>query len=112
MCLDACLPLLSKRFLVIKSDTAEQNVNTIMEMRDASFFKEIFPMRAICSTSQSENNHTPPCESNDKFYTPYEEYNDLVNEPPRMRKRPKITESFGDDFNVYHVGELVTPQII
>jgi hypothetical protein len=57
-----------------------------MEMRDASFFKEIFPMRAICSTSQSENNHTPPCESNDKFYTPYEEYNDLVNEPPRMRK--------------------------
>jgi hypothetical protein len=34
------------RFLVIKSDTPEQDVNTIMESRDASFFEDIFPMRA------------------------------------------------------------------
>jgi hypothetical protein len=68
------------RFLVIKSDTPEQNVNTIM-LRDASFFEDIFPMRAAGSTSLSENNHThmydpkdltPPPESFDENYTPSE----------------------------------------
>jgi hypothetical protein len=63
------------RFLVIKSDTPEQNVNTIMESRDASFFEDIFPMRAADNTSLSENNHThmydpknlsPPPESLDE----------------------------------------------
>jgi hypothetical protein len=35
------------RFLVIKSDTPEQDVNTIMELRDASFFEDIFSMRTV-----------------------------------------------------------------
>jgi hypothetical protein len=47
------------RFLVIKSNTIEQNINTIMESRDASFFEDIFPMRAAGTTSLSENkSHT------------------------------------------------------
>jgi hypothetical protein len=46
------------RFLVIKSGTPEQDVNTIMESRDASFFEDIFLMKAAGSTSLSENNHT------------------------------------------------------
>jgi hypothetical protein len=63
------------RFLVIKSDTPRQNVNTMMESRDASFYEDIFPMRATGSTSLSENNHThmydpkdltPPPESFDE----------------------------------------------
>jgi hypothetical protein len=63
------------RFLVIKSDTPRQNVNTMMESRDASFYEDIFPMRAAGSTSLSENNHThmydpkdltPPPESFDE----------------------------------------------
>jgi hypothetical protein len=49
---------MANRFLVIKSDTPEQDVNTIMESRDASFFEDIFPMRTVGSTSLSENNHT------------------------------------------------------
>jgi hypothetical protein len=46
------------RFLVIKSGTPEKDVNTIMESRDASFFENIFSMRAVGRTSLSENNHT------------------------------------------------------
>jgi hypothetical protein len=103
------------RFLVIKSDTPEQDVNTIMESRDTSFFEDIFPMRAAGSTSLSENNHThmydpkyhtPPPESFDKNNTPSEEDNNLVNEPARGSKRPKIVKSFGDDFIVYLVDDV------
>jgi hypothetical protein len=38
------------RFLVIKSYTPEQDVNTIMKSRDASFIEDIFPLRAMGST--------------------------------------------------------------
>jgi hypothetical protein len=103
------------RFLVIKSDTPEQDVNTIMESRDASFFEDIFPLRGAGSTSLSENNHThmydpkdltSPPESFDEIYTPSEEDNNLVNEPARRSKRPKIVKSFGDDFIVYLVDDV------
>jgi hypothetical protein len=33
------------RYLVINFDTPEQNMNIIIESRDAPFFKHIFPMR-------------------------------------------------------------------
>jgi hypothetical protein len=103
------------RFLVIESDALEQNVNTIMESRDAAFFENIFPMRAVGSTSLSENNHihiydpkdlTPPPKSFDENYTPFEEDNSLANEPTRRSKRPKIAKSFGDDFIVYLVDDV------
>jgi hypothetical protein len=86
-----------------------------MESRDASFFEDIFPMRAVGSTSLSENNHThmydpkdltPPPESFDEIYTPYEEDNNLVNKLARMSKRPKIAKSFGYDFIVYLVDDV------
>jgi hypothetical protein len=103
------------RFLVIKSNTPEQDVNTIMESRDASFFEDIFPMTTVGSTLLSENNHThmydpndltPPPESFDENYTPSEEDNNLVNEPAHRSKRPKIVKSFGDDFIVYLVYDV------
>jgi hypothetical protein len=90
-------------------------MNTIMESIDASLFEIIFPMRAACSTSQSENNHrymndpedhTPLSESNDELYTPSKEDNCLVNEPARWSKRPKIAKSFCDDFIVYHMDDV------
>jgi hypothetical protein len=77
-----------------------------MESRDASFFEDIFPMRAVGSNSLSENNHTPPLESFDEIYTPPEEDNHLVNEPTRKSKRPRIAKSFGDDFIVYLVDHV------
>jgi hypothetical protein len=45
------------RFFVIKSDTLEQDVNTIIESKEASFFEDIFQMRAAGNTSLSDNNH-------------------------------------------------------
>ena len=39
------------RFLVVKSDSPDVSVYTIMESRDASFFEEVYPMR---SASNSE----------------------------------------------------------
>jgi hypothetical protein len=103
------------RFLVIKSDTPELDVNTIMESRDDSSFEGIFSMRAAGSTSLSENNHThmydpkdltPPPESFDEIYTPSEEDNNLVNEPTRRSKRLNIVKSFGDDFIVYLMDDV------
>jgi hypothetical protein len=88
------------RFLVIKYDAPKQNVNTIIELRYASFFENIFAMRAVGSTSLSGNKHThiydpkdltPPSKSFDENYTTSEEDNNLVNEPARRSKRPKIT---------------------
>jgi hypothetical protein len=103
------------RFLVTKYDTLEQNVNTIMELRDALLFEDIFPMRAAGSTSLSENNHThmydpkdltPLPESFDENCTPSKEDNNLVNEPACRSKRPKIANFFGDDFIVYLVDDV------
>jgi hypothetical protein len=44
-------------FFVIKSDTLEQDVNTIIESKEASFLEDIFQMRAAGNTSLSDNNH-------------------------------------------------------
>jgi hypothetical protein len=103
------------RFLVIKSDALEQNINTTMESRDTSFFEDIFPMGAAGSTSLSENNHThvydpkdltSPPKSFDENYAPFEEGNNLVDELARRSKRPKIVKSFDDDFIVYLVDDV------
>jgi hypothetical protein len=49
---------------------------------------------------------TPPPDSFDANYTPSKEDNNLVNEPTRRSKRPKIKKSFGDDFTVYLVDDV------
>ena len=96
------------RFLVVKSNTPEQNVNTIMESRDASFFEDIFPMRAAGSTSQSEDRHSH--EHSLENYTQLEPNDEkskdehLVDDAPRRSKRQITVKSFGDDFIVYLCG--------
>ena len=98
------------RFLVVKSNTPEQNVNTIMESRDASFFEDIFPMRAAGSTSQSEDRHSH--EHSLENYTQLEQNDEkfedehLVDDAPRRSQRQKIAKSFGDNFIVYLVDDV------
>ena len=98
------------RFLVVKFDTPEQNVNTIMESRYASFFEDIFPMKAAGSTSQRENifthehsleNYTQPEPNDEKS-----EDEHLVDDAPQRSKRPEIAKFFGDDFIVYLVDDV------
>ena len=81
-----------------------------MESRDASFFEDIFPMKAAGSTSQRENifthehsleNYTQPEPNDEKS-----EDEHLVDDAPRRSKRPKIVKSFGDDFITYLVDDV------
>ena len=100
------------RFLVVKFDTPEQSVNTIMESRDASFFEDIFPKRAASNIYHSSDNdhghmHVPendtPPEPNVETF---EEDDNSAIEAPRRSKRQKIAKSFGDDFIVYLVDDV------
>jgi hypothetical protein len=43
------------RFLIINSGVPDVNVGTIMESRDATFFKNEFPMKNTSSTSSHES---------------------------------------------------------
>jgi hypothetical protein len=48
------------RFLVIKSDFPDVHVNTVTESRDASFFKDIFPMKdRVAARSEASTSYTP-----------------------------------------------------
>ena len=49
--LDYAQNITAYRFLVVKSDSPDVSVYTIIESRDASFFEEVYPMRL---TSKSE----------------------------------------------------------
>ena len=42
------------RFLVIKSDVSDMRVGTIMESNDGTFFKDIFPMKDMSTSSHQE----------------------------------------------------------
>jgi hypothetical protein len=48
------------RFLVIKFDSLDVHVNTMIESRDASFFEYIFPMKdRVAARSESSTSYTP-----------------------------------------------------
>ena len=96
------------RFLVVKSDSPDVIVYTIMESRDASFFKEIYPMK---KTSNSETQNFTQCEiiaspeSNSEPVTSDEDDN-KVDDAQRRSKRQRIAKSFGDGFIVYLVDDM------
>ena len=95
-------------FLVVKSDSPDVSVYTIMESRDASFFEEVYPMRSVSNSetqiyTQSES--IAPPEPNSKPVI-YDEDNDKVNDSPRRSKRQRIVKSFGDDFIDYLVDDM------
>jgi len=77
------------RFLVVKSDTTEIHVNTVMESRDAAFFEDIFPMKVRASSSDPIS--VIPRMSNAS--------DDSLE--PRRSKRARTEKSFGDDFVIY-----------
>ena len=44
---------------MVKSEVPDQKVGTIIESRNATFFKYIFPMRDMQSNSRLESDETP-----------------------------------------------------
>jgi hypothetical protein len=96
------------KFLIINSRVPDMNVGTIMESRDATFFKREFSMKNAPSTSSHE-----PIISHEQFilvehFQEPHMYNleddDIV--VTRKSKRQRTAKSFGDDYIVYLVDDI------
>jgi hypothetical protein len=102
------------RFLVVKSKVPDMHVDTFFESRDATFFKNIFPMKDMCSNARFSSEIAPdftiPIESAvESFEQPPEEVlEENDNEVPVRNKRRRIAKFFGDDFIVYLVDDTPT----
>ena len=101
-------------FLVVKSEIPDVHVDSIMESRDAIFFKNIFPMKDMHSPSRFSSEITPePIAPNvtETSKQPVEREEILEkddSEAPRRSKRQKFAKSFGDGFIVYLVDDIPT----
>jgi hypothetical protein len=96
------------RFLVVKSDSPDMSVYTIMESHDASFFEEVYSMRTASNSEtwvfiQPET--IAPPEPNSEPVTSDKD-DDKVDDAPCRIKRQRIAKSFGDDFIVYLVNDV------
>ncbi|KAK1601274.1 hypothetical protein QYE76_017228, partial [Lolium multiflorum] len=99
------------RFLIVKSEVSDMHVGTIMELNDATFFEDIFPMKETSSSSIQE---MPSSSTQELFPEPtmaIEHFDNPVeddNEAPKRSKRQRTAKSFGHDFIVYLVDDTPT----
>ena len=85
------------RSLIHKSDVPSMNVNTIIESRNAVFFKEIFSYKSTqVSSSLKINFESTSSTSHDQ-----ELMKEMNEVEPRCRKRAKMSKSFGPNFLTY-----------
>jgi len=94
---------------VIKSDTPDILVDSLMESRDVTFFENIFPMKAAYSLPSEFNEFIPePTLGIEPIENPPEnrEYDSEV--APRRSKRQRIAKPFSEDFTVYLVDDTPT----
>ena len=96
------------RFLVVKSDSPDVSVYTIVESRDALFFEEVYPMRSASNSETQIYNQSEiiaPPEPNSGPVSSDED-NDKVDDAPHRSKRQRVVKSFGNDFIVYLVDDV------
>ena len=100
------------RFLVVKSDSPDVSVYTIVESRDALFFEEVYPMRSARNSETHIYNQSEIIASPEPNSEPVssDEDNDKVDDAPRRSKRQRVAKFFGDDFIVYPVDDV--PKIL
>ena len=84
------------RFLVHKYDIPDIHVNTIIESRNASFFKNIFPSKNACDESSLKRTHDTATSDIDR-----ESLNNESEEALRRSKRVRTSKSFDPDFLTY-----------
>jgi hypothetical protein len=90
------------------------HVDIIFESCDATFFKNIFPMKDMCSNARFSSKIAPdftmPIESHVESFEqpPKEVLEENDNEVPTRNKRRRIIKSFGDDFILYLVDDTPT----
>jgi hypothetical protein len=99
----------SYKFLVIKSESPEVLVDSLLESRDVTFFENIFPMNVA---------YTLPSSSNEFISEPTPSIEPSINPPgieeddnviaPRRSKRQRVVKSFSDDFTVYLIDDTPT----
>jgi hypothetical protein len=98
------------RFLVVKSGV--DDMCTIFESRDATFFEDIFPMKDMHSMSSWESDPIPepgtPMEFGEESDNESSDSGEDNNEAPTRRKRQRTAKSFGNDFIVYLVDDTPT----
>jgi hypothetical protein len=95
------------RFLIIKSYVPDMYLDTIMELRDTTFFENEFPMKNTPSDTSDETiipHEHELCIPIDHAEDPHvhipEEDDTIVT---RKSKRHRVAKSFGNDFIVYLV---------
>jgi hypothetical protein len=99
------------KFLVIKSDTPNILVDSLMESRDVTFFEKIFLMKETYSLPSVANEFIPePTLEIESIENSLEDKEGDSELAPRRSKRPRIAKSFGEGFTVYIVED--TPIII
>jgi hypothetical protein len=99
------------KVLVIKSETPEILVDSLMESRDITFFENIFPMKDAYSLPSSSNEFiSEPTPTVEPIINPHGNEEDDSGVAPRRSKRQRIEKSFGEDFTVYLIDD--TPMTI
>ena len=84
------------RFLVHKSDIADIHVNIIIELRNTSFFENIFPIKNACDEISLKRTHDTTTSDID-----HKSINDESEEALRRSKRARTSKSFGPYFLTY-----------
>ena len=99
----------SYNFLVIKLETPEILVDSLMESWDVTFFENIFPMKDAYSLPSSSNGFIPePMPTIEPIINPHGNEEDDNGLAPRRSKRQRVAKSFGEDFTVYLIDDTPT----
>jgi hypothetical protein len=100
------------RFLVIKSEVPNVHVDTFLESRDVTFFENIFPIKTSNGMSSlpinviADTTPEPSKNFDHAEHTSEPIHEEIDNEATRRSKRPRTTESFGDNFTIYLVDDI------
>jgi hypothetical protein len=92
---------------VIKSETPDILVDSLIELRDVTFFENIFLMKNAYSLPRSSNESIPkPTPTTEPIINPHGNEEDDSGVAPKRSKRQRVAKSFGEDFTVYHIDDI------
>jgi hypothetical protein len=100
---------------VIKLDVPDVYVDTFLESQDVTFFENIFPLKNSYSMSRLPEiviaDTTPEPSKNfvHAKHTLEPVHKEIESEAPMRSKRQRTTKSFGDDFSIYLVNDIIEP---
>ena len=101
-------------FLVVKYEVPDMHVDSIMESRDAIFFRIYFQWKICIALLDFFSEITPErvaptiSETSEQPIECEEIFDKDDSEAPRRSKRQRVAKSFGDDFIVYLVDDTPT----